>query len=125
MKRSLDMKSLKSQRGQALVIIALAAVVLFGFAALAIDGSRVFADRRHAQNAADTSAIAAALAKIRKQDYKAAALTRASANGYDNDADSTVQVNLCSELGVTCQGLPVGATASEYIRVKITSIVPM
>lgn len=37
-------------RGQALVLIALAAVGLFAFAALAIDGSAVFSDRRHAQN---------------------------------------------------------------------------
>ena len=52
-----------SQRGQALVMIALAAIGLFAFAALAIDGSAIFSDRRHAQNAADTSALAAALAK--------------------------------------------------------------
>ena len=119
------MKSITSQRGQALVLIALAAVVLFGFAALAIDGSRVFSDHRHAQNAADTSAIAAALAKIRGQDYSSAALNRASGNGYDNDTDSTVAVNLCSESGITCQGLPSGAIPAEYIRVRITSIVPM
>ncbi len=43
-----------TQSGQALVMIALAAIGLFGFAALAIDGSAIFSDRRHAQNAADT-----------------------------------------------------------------------
>ncbi len=59
----------KSEKGQALVIIALAAVGLFAFTALAIDGSRVFSDRRHAQNAADTAVLAAALAKIRTPDY--------------------------------------------------------
>ena len=53
MKNQIQLK----ERGQALVIIALAAVVLFGFAALSIDGSRVFSDRRHAQNAADTSVL--------------------------------------------------------------------
>ncbi|HEU0295248.1 MAG TPA: pilus assembly protein TadG-related protein, partial [Anaerolineales bacterium] len=119
------MKSIKSQRGQALIVIALAAVVLFGFAALAIDSSRVYSDKRHAQNAADTSALAAALAKIRKQDYAAAALSRAANNGYANDADSTVTVNLCSDTGVTCQALPAGADPQEYIRVRITSVVPM
>jgi Flp pilus assembly protein TadG len=119
------MKSLKSERGQALLLIALGAVVLFGFAALAIDSSRVYEDKRHAQNAADTSALAAALAKIRQQDYTAIALSRASANGYVNDADSTVTVNLCSDTGITCDGLPTGATPSEYIRVRITSVVPM
>ena len=35
-----------SEKGQALIIITLAAVILFGFAALAIDGSMVFSDKR-------------------------------------------------------------------------------
>ena len=54
------MKSIKSERGQALVIFALAAIGLFGIVALAIDGSAKFSDRRHAQNAADTAAMTAA-----------------------------------------------------------------
>jgi Flp pilus assembly protein TadG len=59
------MKLLKrSDRGQALIVIALAAIVLFGFVGLAIDGSFKFSDRRHAQNAADTAALAAALEKV-------------------------------------------------------------
>ena len=118
------MKRIKSQKGQALVIIALAAVVLFGFTALAIDGSRVFSDRRHAQNAADTSALAAALAKVRGQDYSTAGLDRATSNGYSNDTDSTVEIHLCNETGITCEGLPAGADPAEYIQVKIVSTIP-
>ena len=57
------MKPKSQERGQALILIAFAAIGLFAFTALAIDGSRVFSDRRHAQNAADTAALAAALAK--------------------------------------------------------------
>jgi hypothetical protein len=126
----------KSEQGQALVIIALAAVGLFAFTALAIDGSRVFSDRRHAQNAADTAVLAAALAKIRTPDYPpnppgapdaaatAAGLARAASNGYTNDADSTVEVRFCDDvlsLSLTppCEGLPVGADSSEYIQVVI------
>src|SRR6185295_5100871 len=123
----------KSEKGQALVIIALAAVGLFAFTALAIDGSRVFSDRRHAQNAADTAVLAAALAKIRTPDYPPntpdapfvaavdAGLHRALTNGYTNDADSSVEVNFCNEVGLTppCEGLPVGADPSEYIQVVI------
>jgi hypothetical protein len=114
-----------SEKGQALVIIALAAVGLFAFTALAIDGGMVFSDRRHAQNAADTSALAAALAKARGQDYSATGLARATSNGYANDSDSIVEVYLCNDPGITtpCQGLPAGADPSEYIQVKITSIV--
>ena len=53
-----------AEKGQALVVIALAAVALFGFVALAIDGSAQYSDRRNAQNAADTAALAAALEKV-------------------------------------------------------------
>ena len=51
------------ERGQALILIALAAIGLVGIAGLAIDGSAKFSDRRHAQNAADSAALAGALAK--------------------------------------------------------------
>lgn len=130
------MKHKSRERGQALILIALAAVGLFGFSALAIDGSRVFSDRRHAQNTADTSALAAALARIRASSNPdtaavntatvAAGLDRAASNGYANDADSTVEVHLCSEANLTppCEGLPGGAVKSEYIQVKIQSTIP-
>ena len=47
-----------SERGQAIVLVALGFVVLLGFAALAVDGSLVYADRRFAQNAADAASLA-------------------------------------------------------------------
>jgi len=46
-----------SERGQVLVIVALAMIGLIGITGLAIDGSMVLMDRRHAQNAADTASI--------------------------------------------------------------------
>ena len=128
------MRPKAQERGQALVIIALAVVGLFGFSALAIDGSRVFSDRRNAQNAADTAALSAALTKIRGTgtDYQTSAIDRAISNGYANDANSTVEVNLCSELVGTpnaCQALPSSGEDAQldpanYIQVKITSIIP-
>jgi len=68
------MKPVKdSERGQALALIALSVVVLLGFSALAIDGGMLYSDRRHAQNAADASALAAggmaALAMDNNQTY--------------------------------------------------------
>lgn len=125
------MYKIKSQSGQAIILIAFAIVGLVGFAALAIDGGRTLSDRRHAQNAADNSAYAAALTKIQGGNFTAmttAARNRAASNGYNNGANpngstSTVEVNLCSDSGITCQGLPVGANASEYVRVKITSYI--
>jgi Flp pilus assembly protein TadG len=121
----------RSERGQALVIIALAAVGLVAFTALAIDGGMVLSDRRHAQNAADTAAFAAALAKIRTPNYAPsspaaqkqaaidAGLERADSNGYDNNGTTnTVQVNI-----PPVSGPYVGD--DDYIQVIITSKVRM
>src|SRR4026209_1716458 len=111
------MKKIKSERGQALIIFALAAIGLFGIVGLAIDGSAKFSDRRHAQNAADTAALAAALAKSNAlidptktnaplecpptsgppsdvcAALQTAALDQAGNNGYDNNlVSNTVEV---------------------------------
>jgi Tfp pilus assembly protein PilX len=51
-------KHQNSERGQAIVLIVLAMIVLLGFTALAVDGSMVYSDRRMVQNAADASALA-------------------------------------------------------------------
>src|SRR5512145_2148684 len=111
------MRPKAQERGQALVIIALAAVGLFGFSALAIDGSRVYSDRRHAQNAADAAALSAALARIRgplTSNYVNAAELRAADNGYVVDGPRTdVEVNLCNDPAITtaCQGIPTSGDA--------------
>jgi Flp pilus assembly protein TadG len=141
--RSCLMKPRLQQRGQALILIALAAVGLFGFGALAIDGSRIFSDRRHAQNAADTAALAAALARVRAVGVNLdasgnpiqsaidaatvdAGIKRAESNGYANDANSTVEVHMCNEPGLNppCEGLLGGTNLSEYVQVKIVSTIP-
>lgn len=124
------MKSMNSQKGQALILIAFGIVALIGFTALAVDGGRVFSDRRNAQNAADTSALAAALAELHEKPigFEAEGLARAASNGYENDADSQVTVVFCNTVQSSsnpCTGLPPGADPSEYIRVEIISDVPM
>ena len=116
------MKALKpsSQRGQALVMIALAAIGLFAFAALAIDGSAIFSDRRHAQNAADTSALAAALAKTRHDPlWEPIGLTRAASNGYDDNGITN---------DVFLYNPPISGPYTgndEYIQVRIRSDVKL
>jgi hypothetical protein len=126
----------RHQRGQALVMIALAIVGLVGFAALAIDGSSVFSDRRHSQNASDTSSLAAALALTRGEtNWKDFGFQRARSNGYDPaDGITKVDVYLCSELPqivdgltLTCvdKGLPTGANPDEYVYVHIKSRVKL
>src|ERR1041384_5852512 len=112
-----------TEKGQALVLITLAIVGLFAFAALAIDGSMVFSDRRHAQNAADTGALAAALAKIHAGDWTAAGKARAKSNGYNNDGvNNVVEVWQCDDFAhTTCTALPQNANPADYVQVKITS----
>jgi len=130
------MKKIKfTEHGQALILIAFAMVGLVGFAALAIDGGNVFSDRRHSQNASDTSVLAAALERVRRplEDWKTVAVSRAADNGY-SAADGVTEVNvyLCSELPLTvngytmtCKGLPAGAHPEEYVYVHIKSIVKL
>jgi len=125
-----------TEKGQALVMIALAAIGLFAFAALAIDGSAVFSDRRHSQNASDTAAYAAAISRVRNPDpnvWKQAGLDRAITNGYDeSDGVTKVYVHACDEsvvtddgITLTCQGLPAGADPSEYVHVYVKSVVKL
>lgn len=112
---------MKKQKGQALILIALGIVVMIGFAALAIDGGNAFADRRHAQNAADTSALAGALAKVTKQDWQAAAFARAASNTYDNDGVRNI-VTLHSppiEGQYACAARP--DVCNDYLQVIIVS----
>jgi Flp pilus assembly protein TadG len=122
--------SSRFESGQALVIIVLAIFGLVGITGLAIDGGMAFSDRRHAQNAADTAALAGALAKINAQEtmteiqarapMRVAALNRAASNGYANNlVTNTVEVYTCDEMGATCAAPYAGD--SDYVQVIITS----
>ena len=64
-------KYLTSEKGQSVVLLAVAFVVLLGFTALAIDGGMVYADRRFAQNAADTASLAGGGAAALKMENEA------------------------------------------------------
>ena len=125
-------RKLASERGQALIIITFAIIGLVGITGLAIDGGMAFSDRRHAQNAADTAALAGALAKIHAQvtmseadaraPMRVAALDRAADNGYDDNlVTNTVEVYTCDEvdLGAACAAPYAGD--SNYVQVVITS----
>lgn len=103
------MKRYASERGQVLAFLAVAIVGILGFSALAIDGGMLYSDRRHAQNAADTSSLAGASAAAiymrnyavnynsficgtsgtyyTQQNAEIAAIDRAQSNGYVIDQD--------------------------------------
>ncbi len=51
---------MRDSRGQTLVLVAIAMVVLLGMAALALDGGQVYLQRRQMQTAADAAVLAAA-----------------------------------------------------------------
>ena len=108
-----------TQHGQALVMIALAAIGLFAFAALAIDGSAIFSDRRHAQNAADTAALEAALTKVRGGNWSTEGLDRALSNGYDNNGGTNDVILYSPPIDGPYQG------DHQYIQVKIRSEVTL
>ena len=124
------MNNNKHEKGQTLIIMAFAMIALIGFTALAIDGGRVFSDRRHSQNASDTAAFASALARVRANpDWKQNGLDRAAGNDYANDGTTEVEVYLCSEWetlsGERCKALPAGAKPEEYVYVRIKSVVKL
>jgi hypothetical protein len=120
-------KSFK-ERGQALILITLAAIGLVGITGLAIDGSAKFSDRRHAQNAADAAALAGALAKANAEsagDDAATVWTELSTAALDRAADNDYDGNLVSNV-VEVYSPPVSGPyigKDLYVQVIITSYV--
>lgn len=116
----MNMKQHLRESGQALIIIVFGIVGLIGLTALAIDGGRAFAERRHAQNAADTAALAAALKKARSDsaNWQSAGFERAAENGYNNDGVN----NVVAVISPPTEGPYAGN--SEYIQVIIVSHLP-
>ena len=81
----------KTERGQALILVVLAIVGLAGMVGLVVDGGNALLDRRKAQNAADSAALAAALSRTQiGQNPQATALASAAQNGYNNNGSSNV-----------------------------------
>ena len=78
------------ERGQLLVIFAIALIALVGMVGLIIDGGDTFLQRRDQQNVADAAAMAAGYAYVNGTDETAAAQSVAAANGYTNGVDNTV-----------------------------------
>jgi hypothetical protein len=108
-------KAAKYESGQALVLVVIGMVALIGITALVVDGGNVFLDRREAQNAADSAALASALARVRGENFVQKAHEIAALNGYNNDgASNHVQV-----FSPPIEGGHVGDI--EYIQVIITS----
>jgi len=86
------------ERGQALVVFVLSAVVLFGMTALAIDVGSILHERRDLQNAADAASLAGALelpqdpvlAELRAQEW-------AQNNGVDVAGGDSLDVSISAD----------------------------
>jgi Flp pilus assembly protein TadG len=105
--RTFDWEGRGRERGQVVVIFALALVMLLAMVGLVLDGGSVFAQRRVQQNAADLAALAGANDYLLNSD-PAAAFARArgvaSQNGYtDGTSGVTVNVNLATSNGARVQ----------------------
>lgn len=76
--------SRRTEKGQAIVLLVFALVGLLAFTGLAIDGGMLYSDRRSAQNAADSGALAGgySLAANIYTGVVPAALAQAGANGF-------------------------------------------
>ena len=121
------MKTDRTQKGQALILIVFAVIGLIALTGLAVDGSATYSNRQGAQNAAETAALTGALDLANSHsssavgDAKGAAKT--SGFDYQNTAANTVTVNLGSS-GFTagCNGTtPSFSNASQYVQVIITT----
>ena len=104
------------ERGQTLVIMVFAMVILLGFAGLAIDGGNLYAQRRHAQNAVDNAALAYALAINQNQANNglSEATDLLAANGYVNGENN---------ISITITRPPAGYDSS-YIEVELSGEIP-
>jgi hypothetical protein len=78
----------KAERGQAIVLLVFALVGLLAFTGLAIDGGMLYSDRRSAQNAADSGALAGgySLASNNYSGVVPTALAQAGVNGFGGPA---------------------------------------
>jgi hypothetical protein len=78
------------ERGQAIVLLAVLIVALMAVAGLAVDGGRLYAERRFGQNAADNAALAGALAICTGEDVVSASQNAAAANGQGDMVDFVI-----------------------------------
>jgi hypothetical protein len=117
----------KTERGQAIILIALAMVALLAFLALAVDGGRVYAERRRLQNAADASAMAAANAVANGADAATAANAALTQAGLNDVVDADAGVNSAAAVDVIVNNPPQhGAYTgnNEYYEVVIRTTQP-
>jgi Flp pilus assembly protein TadG len=132
----------RNQRGQAIVMVALIMVVLFGFVGLAMDGGRGYLDRRSLQASVDAASLAAAYNYMNTNDPGQA--EQAATNQYANNqrlytppacngygtanvtcsfGDPTNQVLTIAMVSHSIAGVTFTATATHQIGVTVMQVV--
>ena len=92
------------ERGAVVVIVAIVAVVLFGFVALAVDAARIYAERSELQRTADAAALSGAQAAWQGPDPSAVARRFIEENPtpYHHSSNGADVVS-CSEAGCSVE----------------------
>ena len=106
----------RGERGQVIVIFALALVALVAMVGLVLDGGSAFAQRRAEQNAVDLAALAAANDLIVNQgsaDWVATAREVARQNGYEHGVNGVT-------VDVSCKNCPGQAVDTNADGVQVT-----
>src|SRR5689334_10712338 len=111
-----------SDSGQTLVMAALMLPVLLGFAALAVDVGYMFDYRKQMQTAADSAAIAGAIADGSGANafaVEAAAISSAAQNGFVNGTNG-VTVTVCQPPDLGCSTTYTYTASDAAVKVAIT-----
>lgn len=129
------MKSMlvKSQSGQALILIVLTTIALIAITGLAVDGGIAYSTRRQAQNAADAASLAGSLARIQdienglplvyaNNSMRSAAFSRAADNGFNNNGTTnTVEVHSPPISGYYSDCANSAFDCNDYVQVIIAT----
>ena len=105
-------------RGQAIVLVALMIVVLFGFVGLAIDGGRGYLDRRELQAAVDAASLASAYNYMNNNSYALA--EQAGTATYANN-ELLYSVPICSGYGSLATACSFGDSTGQSLTETVVN----
>lgn len=109
----------RQQRGQAIVLIALMIVVMFGLVGLAVDSGRAYLYRRHLQAAVDASALGAAYNYMNTADYTQS--EQVAVNVYAAD-EGLYGAASCSGMGTTAVSCTYsGDPTNQALTIAVTN----
>ncbi|MBI3920403.1 MAG: Tad domain-containing protein [Armatimonadetes bacterium] len=127
MKR-LQIKAVRSQKGQTLPMVAFGLIVILSFAGLAIDGGNVYMQRRRMQNAADSGALAGArelaLGATTNEAVRSAVESYVAKNGGEPSALDVEYVTATERIGSVASygesSAPPSQATGVYVRSQTT-----